>query len=257
MVLAALAAGSAASSAGAPPPAPSGGERAPALCALVFADRLADVAGVDAARAWLAKVPREATAPHDPLAGPLAVDLAARGALAPSELSPGQKLELAARRREPPPPMDRHEEAGAGGPGAGPRAPLDERAELDAKHAFLLAALAEPTGPVARVFAARLASAADEDPLVAFAIARVAIASAAGAPAGSAGGGGGAAGAGAGAFDHLRRAAAAAPGDPLVLSALVELAKRLPAAGREDLASVRARLLAVARTPAERALAAD
>jgi hypothetical protein len=53
----------------------------PELCALVFADRLATSAGAEIARVWLAKVDRAPMAAHDPLAGPLAVDLATRGVL--------------------------------------------------------------------------------------------------------------------------------------------------------------------------------
>jgi hypothetical protein len=193
----------------------------PALCPLLFAARIAD-SDPDAARAWLAKIPRRALPTHDPVAGPLAVDLAARGVLAPSELGAELRVELAARRREPPPPAD---------------PALAE--DLDAKHALLLASLTEPAGPVARALALRLADAGDQDPIVAFAVARVALATGEG-PGGHA-------------LDVARRAAASSPADPLVLAAILELAKR---AGRtDDVAATRARLMAVARTPAERALA--
>jgi hypothetical protein len=201
-----------------------GDDSPPAPCALVLADRIAEIAGVDAAREWLAKVPRRALAPHDPLAGPLAVDLAARGVLGGGELGPEQRIELAARRREPPPGVD-------------PKAPP---ADIDAKHALLLASLTEPTGAIARALVGKLASAAETDPLVAFAIARVALAA-------------GAASGNAAVLDQVRKAAASAPADPLVLSALVELATK--ATPNVDLTQVRSRLMAVARTPAERALA--
>jgi tetratricopeptide (TPR) repeat protein len=204
------------------------GDEAPEICALVLADRIAESAGADAARTWLSKVSRRAMAAHDPLAGPLAVDLAARGVLGPSELGQELAIELAARRREPPPPLEK----------------TTTGADVDTKHAFLLAAMTEPTGAVARALVLRLANAADDDPLVAFAIARITLATlAAGATAGD------------GALDHVRRAAASAPTDPLVLSALVELAMK--AARGEDLAPMRSRLMAVARTPAERALATE
>ncbi|MCL2776399.1 MAG: hypothetical protein FWD73_00235 [Polyangiaceae bacterium] len=55
----------------------------PEICALVFADRLARLAGVEIARSWLDRVGRVPMAPHDPLGGPLLVDLAARGVVAP------------------------------------------------------------------------------------------------------------------------------------------------------------------------------
>jgi hypothetical protein len=119
-----------------------------------------------------------------------------------------------------------------------PNAPVED---LDAKHALLLASLTEPAGPLARSLVARLADAADHDPLVAFAVARVALATASDP--------------GSRALDVARRAALAAPTDPLLLAAILELAKR---AGRaDDVAAVRARLMAVARTPAERALATE
>jgi hypothetical protein len=185
--------------------------------------RLATAGGVDAARAWLAKIPRRPMPPHDPVGGPLAVDLAARGVLGPSELRAELRIELAARRREAPPPMDAN---------AHPE-------DLDPKHALLLASLSEPSGALARSLVARLADAADHDPLVAFAVARVALATSTDP--------------GSRALDVARHAALSAPTDPLLLSAILELAKR---AGRaDDVAATRARLMAVARTPAERALA--
>ena len=56
-------------------------DQPPEICALVFADRLAASAGNDIARGWLTKIARAPMAAHDPLAGPLAVDLATRGVL--------------------------------------------------------------------------------------------------------------------------------------------------------------------------------
>lgn len=61
-------------------------ELPPEICTLVFADRLAMMAGTEAARAWLAKVERMPMALNDPLAGPLAVDLATRGVVAVESL---------------------------------------------------------------------------------------------------------------------------------------------------------------------------
>lgn len=197
------------------------GEPAPELCALVLADRLATAAGVEVARAWIERVTRLPLAPHDPLGGPLAVDLAARGVLPEGALVPEGRVELAARRREAPPATP-------------PGAALDER------HELLLRALTDPTGAAARALAASLASSMDRDPVVAFAIARVALASGQ---------------AGEGTLERLRRAVTSAPASALLLSAVVEIAKK---GGRaEDLAPARTRLMAVARTPAERALAAE
>ena len=64
-------------------------DQPPEICALVFADRLATAAGSEVARAWLARITRTPMAPRDPLAGPLAVDLAARGVL-PIESLPAE-----------------------------------------------------------------------------------------------------------------------------------------------------------------------
>jgi hypothetical protein len=63
-------------------------DQPPEICALVFADRLAAAAGADIARQWLARIARTPMAAHDPLAGPLAVDLAARGILPVADLPP-------------------------------------------------------------------------------------------------------------------------------------------------------------------------
>lgn len=160
-------------------------------------------------------------APHDPTVGRLAVDLAARGVLPEAALGPELRIELAARRREPP-----------------PRAPKD--ADVDPRHELLFYALTDPSGAAAKSLAANLGSAIDRDPIVAFATARIALASG---PSGQ------------GTLDRLRQALSAAPGNALLLSALVEIAK---SRGRADeLQPARTRLMAVARTPAERALATE
>jgi tetratricopeptide (TPR) repeat protein len=197
------------------------GDDAPELCALVLADRLATAAGIDVARSWLDRVARRPLAPHDPLGGPIAVDLAARGVLQESALVPETRIELAARRRESPPPL-----------------PKD--VAIDERHELLFHALTEPTGAAARTLAANLASAIERDPVVAFAVSRVALASGQ---------------AGDGTLERLRRAMASSPASALLLSAVVEIAQR---GGRTDeLAPARTRLMAVARTAAERALAAE
>jgi hypothetical protein len=61
-------------------------DQPPELCALVFADRLATAVGTDVARQWLARITRTPMSGRDPVAGPLAVDLAARGVLPVADL---------------------------------------------------------------------------------------------------------------------------------------------------------------------------
>ncbi len=200
----------------------------PALCALLVADRLAAAAGTEVAQSWFLRVRHSKAALHDPLTTNLEVELAARGVLPPSALAPEGRVELAARLRETPP------------------ATLVET-PLDAKHGLLFLALTEPASARARAVAARLVDAAESDPVVGFAFAKIALA-VAGPPKAD----GALAGARA-ALDRARRAVASAPANPLLLAAAVELAKRSGAA--DDAA--RTRLMAVARTPAERALATE
>lgn len=201
--------------------APDTKESVPELVVLLLAERLASAGGVDAAKGFVERVAKRPLAPHDPLGGPLAVDLAARGVLPEAALGPELRIELAARRREPP-----------------PRAPKD--ADVDPRHELLFYALTDPSGAAAKSLAANLGSAIDRDPIVAFATARIALASG---PSGQ------------GTLDRLRQALSAAPGNALLLSALVEIAK---SRGRADeLQPARTRLMAVARTPAERALATE
>ena len=77
------------SPAGAPAKArelPAATDLPPEICALVFADRLATSAGAEVARGWLVETERTPMALLDPLAGPLAVDLATRGVLSAESL---------------------------------------------------------------------------------------------------------------------------------------------------------------------------
>lgn len=209
----------------APPPKTREGptDRPPAACVLVFAERLAAMNGnsSELARAWAARVGPAPMAAHDPVTGPLAVDLAARGVFAETSLPLELRLELAARRREAPPTL----EAGVA------------QKELDPKHMLLWHVLVDPAGAPAKSLLARLAPASERDPIVGFALARAALAS------------------GAATADPVRRVIQSAPAHPLLLAAAVEIAKK---AGRaEDVSPARARLMAVARTPAERALAGE
>ena len=185
-------------------------------CVLVVAGRLAATGNVAAATAWTRRM-GVVVAPRDPVTGPIAVDLAARGILAASVLPPALGIELAARRREAPPALD---------------------ADVDRKHQLLFHALREPAGADARALVARLRGGAD-DPVVGFALARIALAGLA--PAASE------------AWAPVRAAIAASPADPLLLAIAVEIAKHDGASP----AAPRARLHAFAQTPAERALATD
>lgn len=194
------------------PVRPSSSTSAPAVCAFALAKRLPD----EPARAFMSGVGVERLPPHDPLGSSL-VELAVRGVVADTKLSPELRLELAARRREATPPID--------------------PTTVDPRHALLFHSLVDPTGAPARALLAKLAPASERDPLVAFALVRAASASP---PAGDG-------------MTPIHAAVAANPAEPLVLAAAVELAQKSGKA--EDVAPARARLMAVARTPAERALA--
>ncbi|MBX3233463.1 MAG: hypothetical protein KIT84_37830 [Labilithrix sp.] len=197
-------------------------DRPAAACVLGLAARLAGRGDVEAARGFVARVEPDGIAPHDGVVGPVAVDLAVRGALADASLPIELRLEVAARRREPAPPLSPE--------------------KLDAKHALLFHTVVDPSGAPARALLARLAPAAEREPLIAYALARAALVVP---PAPDA----------SGALAALRAALAGSPADPLVAAVAVEIAKK---SGRaEDVPPARARLLAVARTPAERALASE
>jgi hypothetical protein len=201
-------------------------DRPAAACVLVVAERLVALSGLVAARLFVSRAGETAAmAPHDPVTGPLAVDLAARGVVNEAALPLELRLELAARRREPPPPVD--------------TSAIDKQI-VDAKHALLWHLLVDPTGTPAKTLLGRMFGAADRDPIIGYALARAALASG---PSTSE------------AWASVLRAVAASPSDPLLLAVAIDLAKK---GGRaEDIPPARARLLAVAQTPAERALARE
>jgi hypothetical protein len=145
------------------------------------------------------------------------VDLAARGVLATTALPTELQIELAARRREAPPALD---------------------GTVDAKHVLLWNVLRDP--PRAAPLLPKLRG-GERDPVVGFALARIALA--------------GLHTASADAWAPVRTAIAASPTDPLVLSVAVEIAQR--GGHSEEVPPARARLLAFAQTPAERALARE
>lgn len=203
-------------------------DRPSAACVLVMAERLAALGDAESARAWAERVSPAPMVPHDPVTGPLAVDLAARGVIDERGLPLELRLELAARRREPPPTVD--------------VAALDTHI-VDAKHALLWHLLIDPNGAPAKTLLSRMHRAADRDPIIGFALARAALAGAPGEPGKS------------DVWAPVLRAIAASPSHPLLLAVAVEIAKR---GGRaEEVPPLRTRLMAVARTPAERALAAE
>ncbi|MCL2723750.1 MAG: hypothetical protein FWD69_04875 [Polyangiaceae bacterium] len=193
-------------------------DRPPQVCVLVFADRLARLAGAEIARSWLERVRWTPMAAHDSLTGSLLVDLAARGVVAAEDLPLELGIELSARRREVP----------SIAPAAG---------VLDAKHELLLAVLKDPSGADAQAKLARLANAADVDPIVAYSLSLVAMANPRGRDTAL----------------RMRDALRVAPADPLILALAVDFAQynHRP----REIALAKTQLMAVAETPAERALA--
>jgi hypothetical protein len=199
-------------------------DRPEAACVLVLAERLATFTNPDVVRDWWSHVAPPPMAPHDPVTGPLAVDLAARGLLDERSLPLELRLELAARRQEAPPAVD--------------LAAVEKRV-VDAKHALLWNLLVDPAGASTKALLSRLYGAADRDPIIGFALARSALASVRDADV----------------WQSALRAIASSPSNPLLLAVAVEIAKK---GGKpEDVPPARARLMAFARTPAERALATE
>jgi len=151
---------------------------------------------------------------------PLAVALTIAGIVAEDALPADARIELAARRLVAPDAGDVASSA------------------LDERHALLGLALLRPTDPATREQAARLAGAAAEDPLVAVSLAKIAIARAEPVP------------------PELRAILdALAPADPIVAAVVVGLAQHGGAPA--TVAHARKSLAALAKTPGERALAAE
>jgi hypothetical protein len=192
--------------------------RVPAECLLAFARTVARVVSEEEGTRTIASTPHDAIVADDALVAPVAVELAARGVWPESELPLDATIELAARRMQPPP------DAALGGTHA-------QSAPTDARHELLALALARPESPRAAELAKRLSRVRDRDPLVAVATARIALARNEEADA--------------------SKLLARDPGDPLVAAAALDVAtKRGDAA---TAARARATLIAIARTPAERA----
>jgi hypothetical protein len=211
LALAAARAGEAAELARSLRDARRGAAPVPAAVALPFARRLAELAGAEPARAFVDGLAADAPSGADVVVVPIAVDLAALGVLRDEALPPSARVELCARRREP--------VRGVA---------LDA---LDARHRLVATALAEPASEDAIAQARRLGAAVGRDPLVTFAVTRIAMARG-------------------GADVEPAKLLAAGPTDPLILSVAVDVAKKKGDA--EALGRARARLTAVAKTPAER-----
>ncbi len=187
----------------------------PAALAVVLTERLLRTAGAEAAARFFEGVSREPVSGVDGLLVSRLVDLAARGVLTRAELPPEGRVELAARL----------------GPAAS--GPPEALAALDAPHAYLCAALADPRSEATRALGARASA---SHPAAVVAAARVALAS------------------GRAAEPALwTRVAVAAP-EPLVLAARLELARARGDAPAE--ATARTLLAARAGTEHERRLVA-
>jgi hypothetical protein len=177
---------------------------------------IARTATPEDARGIVAAVAHDPFVPGDALVTPLAVELAARGALAEDVLPADGAVELAARRAQP------VSEGLLGRAGA-----------LDARHEYLALALTHPESTRAQVLGSRLSLARATDSIVAVAWARCLLAT------GAAFGDG-----------DAQWLLARDPGDPLVAAAALDVARRV--GNREVASKARATLTAVARTAAEK-----
>jgi hypothetical protein len=184
---------------------------------LVFASAVARAGAIDGARAILHALRREPLVAGDGVATPVAVALAAASALDAKELDSNGRIELAERSAE--------------------RAPSDSITSADARHRLLALARMSPRDPKTIALARALAPQRTRDPIVAVAFARLALAGAIDAPSMS---------------DVLARLD---PANPLVAAAALDCAVHEGDAHAIPLA--RARLAAVAHTPAERAHAVE
>jgi Tfp pilus assembly protein PilF len=187
---------------------------------LSFARLVERVSSIDAARRILEAWSPFALLEGDALVTPLAVDLAAQGALQDDALPWGARVELASRRSDVLP---------AFGASTG---------NMDARHVLFAWALERPSDRATLELARRLAPAAGHDALIAVAMARLSLA--AGRPLSPA------------AQDRLL---AVDPADPIVAAAALDVAKL--AGDAQAIAPARARLTALARTPGERAHALE
>ena len=182
---------------------------------LAYARALAHAGSPEAARSLVRAIPREPIVAGDSLVTPIAVELAAGGALDANELDPDARIELAARRSEP--------------------VADDVVAAADVRHRLLALAMRAPKDPATIPLARALRASRGRDPIVTVAFVRLALAGAIDVPPRAIG-------------DLLARLDPAAP---LVAAAALDCAVRAGDSAAIPLA--RARLAAVAHTPAERA----
>ncbi len=179
---------------------------------------LARLGRMDAATSLVERVAHDPIAPGDDALTQAVVELAAAGVLRDDELPADARIELAARRLETPAPS------------------LIEQA--DARHRLFALALTRPNDPAATALAQHLAPAAAHDVLVALALVRLSLARGVALDAGV-----------------IERLVEHNPADPLVALAALDVAKKLGV--QSAIAPARARLIALARTPGERAHALE
>jgi hypothetical protein len=180
---------------------------------LTYVQAVAHAGGPEGARAVLQAILRDPLVGGDSVTTPIAVALAASGALDASELDPNGRVELAERRAEP--------------------APDDALVGADARHRLLALARRAPRDPKTIALASALSHERVRDPVVAVAFARLALSGAIDVPSMS---------------DVLARLD---PTNPLVAAAALDCALR--AGDVRAIPLARSRLAAVAHTPAERA----
>jgi len=180
---------------------------------LAYARAVVRVGAPEGVSAFLGAIPHDPVIAADSLTTPVAVALTASGALDPSVLDANGRIELAERRGE--------------------AAGDEDVAAADRRHRLLALAVRSPHDAQVITLARSLASKRTSDPIVAVAFARLALAGAIDVPSMA---------------DVLGRLD---PADPLVAAAAFDCAVR--AGDPRTIPAARARLSAVAHTPAERA----
>jgi tetratricopeptide (TPR) repeat protein len=189
-------------------------DAAPFVAIAALAERLCDAVGPDAARAFATAAGVRAE-PGDPLVARSAAGLAARGVLDAAALPTDARIELAARQRTTPPDP--------------------KEGEVDPRHRLLALSILRPRSPEAIALARTLGPAARRDAMIASALAKIALAGGAPPDAALAG-----------------RLGEIDPRDPIAAAAALDVAKN--GGDERVIIPARARMTALARTPAERAL---
>lgn len=179
---------------------------------LAYGRAIVRAGAAEGARIFLSAIPRDAIPTDDPLTTPVAVTLAASGALDGGSLDANGRIELAER--------------------SGEAATDADIAAADARHRLLALARRSPRDPQSIALARTLASERSRDPIVAVAFTRLALAGAIDVPSMP---------------DVLSRLD---PSDPLVAAAAFDCAVR--SGDLRTIPLARARLAAVAHTAAER-----